>query len=477
MQPQQGKKKKRTKNPIKGSYQRIKKAVKVSFAPVQDDYRWEELQEIERDRREILLRVDDPVWKTLLRYDGTVMQILIADPLFWFTVLLYVGIRILAEYDLLPPSLHDFPVDSITVLGGFLSFFLVFWVNQSNSRFFGLYGHSMACKGRIFDAASLAVTCLPYAQASRLVRYMNAAHAAGYVGLSEVYPSSNYFNYVNKQMGLLTPQERDRLDTIDLDKGGSCSREIIIWCMNEVAAAERQGIIGERLAIRFRDEILALRGAIGALFNAKDLPIPFFYVHFICILTTLYLPLFAVTASIQAGTGADANWIAGLVRGLIVVLQAIFVIGLRILGQKLNDPYGDDLIDLSVMHFVHFTWQMSNRILCAHFPEEADPVIEDALKREREHLGAAWERPKGQATGGSSVVSSDIGLSFTASDASGDVEARLSQIDSRIILNPPMATATIGGGCLHSSTADASPRVSFNPAIRESDLKTVGWEE
>lgn len=63
------------------------------------------------------------------------------------------------------------------------SFFLVFYVNQSHKRFFGLYKDSMACKGRIFDVATIAVTTLPKERATRLVRYMNAAHAAGYVGL------------------------------------------------------------------------------------------------------------------------------------------------------------------------------------------------------------------------------------------------------------------------------------------------------
>jgi hypothetical protein len=125
----------------------------------------------------------------------------------------------------------------MTVLGGFLSFFLVFYVNQNHKRYFDLYEDSMACKGRIFDVASLAVTTLPYAQAHRLVRYMNAAHAAGYVGLSEIYPSGSYFDRVHTDLGLLTDEERTRLNNMDLDKGGSCNREIIVWCMNEIQTA------------------------------------------------------------------------------------------------------------------------------------------------------------------------------------------------------------------------------------------------
>ena len=137
-------------------------------------------------------------------------------------------------------SHFSFPLLTTTLSihsGGFLSFFLVFWVNQSHSRYFSLYDQSMKCKGIIFHAATMAATCLPYAQASRLVRYLNVAHVAGYVGLSPVYSSESYFNHVNRTQALLTEQERARLDEINLDLGGNCSREVTVWCMNEVETA------------------------------------------------------------------------------------------------------------------------------------------------------------------------------------------------------------------------------------------------
>ena len=148
------------------------------------------------------------------------------------------------------------------------------------------------------------------------------------------------------------------------------------------------------MAHQFRDQVLQLRAKIGQLYNAKDLPIPFFYVHFICLLTTLYLPLFAVTSAIEAGTGDDIHWSAGVIKGLVVLLQSVFVIGLRVLGQKMSDPYGDDLIDLSVMHYVEFTWTHSNRILKSHFPEAASASVEAHLISQRNGIGAAWEPEK-----------------------------------------------------------------------------------
>jgi predicted membrane chloride channel (bestrophin family) len=356
----------------------------------QDEFRWEELQRIEKRRRAILLLVEQPFWKVLTYWDGTVLRAISMDPLFWFVLACYVAVRIQARLEL-PTFVASLSSNNLTIVGGFLTFFLVFYVNQNHKRYFGLYNDSMACKGRIFDVATLAVANLPPEIASRLVRYMNAAHAAGYVGLSKIYPSQSFFKSVNDELGLLTEKELARMNEIDLDKGGSCNRELIAWCMMDIQQAKKKGLLDKELANMMRDQVLRLRASIGALYNAADLPIPFFYVHFICLLTALYLPLFAVSAAYNAGTGDDVYWTADVVAGLVVVLQSIFVIGLRVLGKKMSDPYGDDLIDLSVMHYVNFTWMMSNRILESYVPEEPSMEEEQALKSRRKNLGSAWE--------------------------------------------------------------------------------------
>ena len=110
-------------------------------------------------------------------------------------------------------------------------------------------------------------------------------------------------------------------------------------------------------------------------------------------MSALYLPLFAISAGYKAGTGSDVYWTADVVAGLVVILQSIFVIGLRVLGQKMNDPYGDDFEDLSVIFYCTFTWRMSNRILNARFPsDEPSERVEKQLIRERnDSIGNAFE--------------------------------------------------------------------------------------
>jgi len=55
---------------------------------------------------------------------------------------------------------------------------------------------------------------------------------------------------------------------------------------------------------------------------------------------------------------------------------------------------GDDLVDLSVIHFVNFTWTHSNRILASFIPDECSADVEEELIRKRKFLGAAWEPGK-----------------------------------------------------------------------------------
>jgi len=107
-----------------------------------------------------------------------------------------------------------------------------------------------------------------------------------------------------------------------------------------------------------------------------------------------YLPLFAVTGAIRAGTGDEIFWVADVVAGLVVFLQAVFVNGLRILGQQMSDPWGDDLVDLSVMFYCNFTWTHSNRMLSSQLPDECSDEVEEALVKKRQFLGAAWEPEK-----------------------------------------------------------------------------------
>lgn len=101
--------------PIKGVQRSVKKVVK-KMLPDNHEYRWKELQRIEKRRRQILLHVEEPSWKVLMHWDGTVLRILAFNPLLWITMAIYVLVRFFAR-DLIPEFMSETTSDSMTILG------------------------------------------------------------------------------------------------------------------------------------------------------------------------------------------------------------------------------------------------------------------------------------------------------------------------------------------------------------------------
>ena len=65
------------------------------------------------------------------------------------------------------------------------------------------------------DTATISVTTLPQDVATRLMRYMNAAHIAGYTGLFETYSAKSFFAQLNNNLRLLlTSEEMARMKDI-----------------------------------------------------------------------------------------------------------------------------------------------------------------------------------------------------------------------------------------------------------------------
>ena len=163
-----------------------------------------------------------------------------------------------------------------------------------------------------------------------------------------------------------------------------------MWCLHEVKCCHAPGTLDHILSRHFRTLILELRTAIGKLESIADFPIPFFFVHFLCLVSAVCLPLFAAWTAFEARSGTDARWPAEAVACLVVVSQAMYVNGLHILGQKMIDTYGDDLTDLSVLFYVQFTWTVSNRMHESQIlnPDVAEETaIEELANLHRSRMG------------------------------------------------------------------------------------------
>ena len=298
------------------------------------------------------------------------------DSLVLTTLLIYVWIRVRAHtIDYVPAAVAMLEKTNINILGGFLSFFLVLFVNQTNDRFLEMYGFSKACSGRIQDVAGLAKTQLPIEAADQLVRHFNAAHIAGYVGLNSIgqsspYSKSNFFDHYNKKHQLLTKGEMKQLSHHDMDHSGLCMKELVTWCQQDVSNARKDGHIDTNQEKLLHSKILDFRAAMDGMYDYTDQPPHFFYIHFLVLLSALYLPLFAVDTAYAAGWGDSRAIGMDVLQGIIVFLQCIFVAGLRTLGTKMIDPYGDDLEDLSVINYVEATLEISRTIMRSRRPKQ-----------------------------------------------------------------------------------------------------------
>ena len=302
-----------------------------------NDPGYKRLQDIEKRRRAILKRTDLGFFRMLFFWDGTCLQAVLSEAMLWITMLIYVLVRV-GAYTSLPTFVSEIGSTDITTVGAFVTFFMVFHTNNTVTRFHELYMASMQCKSSIFDCASLASSTLPHDRALRLVRYMNAAHIAGYVGLSETYGYQNFFCPMNESKQFLTEQELTRIEYINMDEGGNCHREIVVWCFDEITDALKNGVISETVAWDLRQCILKLRRSCTTMYDYNDQPIPFFLTHFAVLMMVIFLPLVSVSYGLEAGTGDNVYWLRDIVEGIVVFLQAVVLLGLRTLADMLSDP-------------------------------------------------------------------------------------------------------------------------------------------
>lgn len=355
------------------------------------EHNHEELARIERDRRE-LLRHSKLRYRryTYFQFWGTVIPTICQSWEWWFTAAVYVMARLLMHYPVVS-DISVITVDSryVSIIGGFISFLLVFYNNQGYSRYTAQYEQSMRMEGRIFNATYFARDNLPTAIAWQFVRYVNGAHLLCYLGLSTEYKRGNLFIPFNDANRIFTEDEIQRLDEIDMDTGGACYREVLGWAMKLLIEAKKDGYLDFIIYSNMCAEALQLRGAIGALYDFEDQPIPFVYVHLIYSITLMYLSLFAYF--VGTSLPADHNHLRDIVGIIIIFIFSLIAIGILEIGRLMSQPYKTDLSDLSVMHYINFTWMSSRRILIGGSFESKGLQMEKDLEASRPSLGKGFE--------------------------------------------------------------------------------------
>jgi predicted membrane chloride channel (bestrophin family) len=197
-----------------------------------------------------------------------------------------------------------------------------------------------------------------------------------------------FLYHLNEKYQLLTPQEYARVQ--EIGSGGAIYREVLSWCMIEVRDAIQCGFIGEYTAVLFQNKIAAVCACFGNIYDMDSQLILSFRTHFIHFLSAVYLPLWAFFVAHQVFS-SFGHWTSNVVGIVAVLLQAIFVIGIRLLAQVMQNPFGGEL-DLPVLMYIEEVCQQgSMRVLYSQKRTAADAAIERRLAGGREALGKPWK--------------------------------------------------------------------------------------
>lgn len=365
---------------------------KLSFMGKERELSFTDLKAIEAYRRALLIHTKNGQSVDFMcAFTGTLLPYVFSDYLFWITMFLYGIVRFMIWRD--PTSTQDFPLvilPQVLVIGGFLNYFLVFFTSHSYNRFMVQYNKVMAAKGAIYNFTLLAKNNLPRARAMRILRWLQSSYLLSFVGLSVAYERDNFFLPLSEKYQLLTKLELERLNEIGADSGGIAYREVLSWVTDEVAALGKERIMPDKICDSMWKEIIRTAENLAAMFDYEDQPIPFVYVHLTYIMALAYLPLLAYCLALSVPPEFQSTGVE-LLGFLTIFLSCLFVLGLRDLGHILQDPFGDDLQDMSVMHYVTDTIDMSRRLLKGSQHAVCDESWELQNEADRPVLGAGFE--------------------------------------------------------------------------------------
>eukprot|EP01036_Dinobryon_divergens_P030492 gene30492-39742_t len=399
-------------------FQSIK--IRDSIRSVNDTHSHQELVEIELERRALLKAVKQFSTLNILfgHFSGTVLfEVFFLSMDSWLNIIFFAICRwlIRSETYVLPminPTIISF-------VGAFISFFTIFYANQMFLRFTAQYDNSMKIEGKIINICLLSKSALHQrSDVWQMMRYANAVHLLGYIGLTQSYNEQNTFSPINEIHKLLTADEVESLKEIGLESGGNCFREVISWMIDLVSTngctadasssddartdvpihggvssggsgSDNSGGNPAALSAQLLliNEILLLRSSVTVLYFFEDQPLPFVYLHCLVLSIGLFMLLATYCIATSLFLSGSASVLSEVVGVFVLCLIIIFFVGLKTISHQLMDPYGADLNDLSVFHYVNSTILSSRRILTARKVRKNDLKSEAAMENGRPFRG------------------------------------------------------------------------------------------
>lgn len=305
------------------------------------------------DNTESLLR-------TSFRVSGTVLPRMLYKPEFYglsavhFTLVAFRHMGHMQE--VIMTETWTLPWGHLGIMTALMTFFMVFYLNYSLSRYKDLYNASRDILLIVFELVGDARLRLQRKKqhlnlASRLII---ASVTMFFFEVSGKVIGDHELHDVVVRQGLLTHREAGILMRFTGDKVFLSQS----WALE--AIAEGLGPKGERFVAQFTEKMSRLRQQQYLISDQLALRMPFQYFHMMNFMMTLNLCLWAY------GMGV---WPSNLA-SVIFMLALVMFLGVRELAGALSDPYGEDSVDFptriwaaELMHhtteLIHCDWEMT----------------------------------------------------------------------------------------------------------------------
>ena len=293
-----------------------------------------------------------------------------------------------------------------------LFFFIVFYNNNSYSRFYTLYGHTVGLGANVMEWTALVkMHSVPTDRAGQwnAVRLLLAGMNILYYSLFGGDMDDGEWARIIER-NLLSFEEVMLLKTYK----GFKPFLAVCWALEEAqslvaakAASDKsvhydlgQTVRTEHINTQFREVAFAFRGHCGQIINLLKQPVPFPYFHLLNVM--LFFQLNAV-----------AYWLASMPGNLpyfsipVMAIVSIVLIGMRGLAVQLSNPFGNDSVDFEIESFMKGAYTNAVAHLKAERPVSGalmpiglkNPLLDDADPAcvSPAEIAAAWVKPSSKS--------------------------------------------------------------------------------
>ena len=332
----------------------------------------------------------------IVRFRGTILAGTIFGPLFWLSnlahiALLFVNGRFrIGHYRQVANASHPDAEDEwvpawegaelpvldwkyATIGIALLFFFIVFYNNNSYSRFYTLYGHTVGMGARVMEWTALvkqhSLNATPehrWAQWN-CVRLMLA-------GMNILYYSLFGGDMDKEEWARIVERNLLSVDEVRQlkDYKGMKPFLAVVWALDEAQALVRekaradeslhhdlgQGMRDELIHQQFRDVAFQFRGHCGQIVNLLKQPVPFPYFHLLSMM--LLIQLLMIAYALASPPSASPYFTIP-----VMVIISIVLVGMRSLAVQLSNPFGNDSVDFDIEKFMKGAYTNAVALLLA----------------------------------------------------------------------------------------------------------------